>query len=94
MNDTRRVDVLDSGQDGADKVGGVGLVVVSLGTDTVEELATSAEIEDEVEVVCGFEVVMEGYDVGMAAGDVLEDGNFISNLETDTIQYLLDGFVC
>lgn len=82
MNDTRGVDVLDGAHDRTDKVGGVGLIVVSFGTDTVEEFTTSTEVEDEVEVMCGFEVVVQRYDVTMAAGDMLEDGDFIANLET------------
>jgi len=76
------VDVLDGAHDGTDKVGGVALVVVSLGTDAVEELATSAKVEDEVEVVRGLEIVVEGHDVTVTTGDVLEDGDFIANLET------------
>ena len=83
MHDTRRVDVLDGLHDGPDKAGGVGLVVVSLCTDAVEELAASAEVKDEVEVVGGFEIVVEGYDVTMATRDVLEDRDFIANLEMD-----------
>jgi hypothetical protein len=75
------VDVLDCLHDSPDKVGGVSLIVISFGTDTVKELATSTEVEDEVEVMRGFEVVVQGYDVTMATGDVLEDGNFIANLE-------------
>ena len=82
MDNTRRVDVLDGAHDGTDKVGGVTLVVVSLGTDAVEELATSAKVEDEVEVVRGLEIVVEGHDVTVTTGDVLEDGDFIANLET------------
>jgi len=81
MNDTGGVDVLDSAHDSADKVGGVGLIVVSFGTDAVEELATSTKVEDEVEVMRGFKIVVQRYDVTMATGDVFEDGNFIANLE-------------
>jgi hypothetical protein len=58
VNDTSGVDVLDGAHDGADKVGGVGLIVVSFGTNAIEELATSTEVEDEVEVMRGFEVVV------------------------------------
>lgn len=75
------MDVLDSAHDSADKVGGVGLIVVSFGTNAVEELATSTKVEDEVEVMCGFKVIVQRYDVTMATGDVLEDRNFITNLE-------------
>ena len=81
MNDTRGVDVLDSLHDSADKIGGVGLIVVSFGTNAVEELATSTKVEDEVKVMRGFKVIMQRYDVTMAPGDVLEDGDFITNLE-------------
>ena len=52
------MDVLDSLHDNPDKIGGVGLIVISFGTDAVEELATSTEVEDEVEVMRGFEVVV------------------------------------
>jgi len=58
VNDPRAVDVLDGAHDSADKVGGVGLIVVSFGTDAIKELATSTEVEDEVEVVRSFEVVV------------------------------------
>ena len=58
MNDTGGVDVLDGAHDGADEVSGVGLIVISFGTDAIEELATSTEVEDEVEVMCGFEIVV------------------------------------
>jgi hypothetical protein len=75
------VDILDGAHYGPDEVRGVAFVVVPFGTDAVEELATCAKIEDEVEIVRGFEVIVEGYDVGMAAGNVLEDGDFIANLE-------------
>ena len=81
MDDTRRVDVLDGVHDSADKVGGVSLGVVYLGTNAVEELATSAEVEDKVEVMRSFKIVVEGYDIRMASGDVLKDGDFIANLE-------------
>jgi hypothetical protein len=75
------MDVLDSAHDGADKVGGIGLGVVYLGADAVEKLATGAEVEDEVEIVRGFKIVVEGYDVRIASGNMLKDGNFIANLE-------------
>jgi hypothetical protein len=52
------MDVLDGAHDSADKVSGVGLIIVSFGTDAVKELATSAEVENEVEVVRSFEVVV------------------------------------
>ena len=81
MDDTRGVDILDRLHDSPDKVGGVGLVVIPFGTDAIEELATSTEVEDEVEVMRGFEVVVQCNDVAMATRDVLEDGNFIANLE-------------
>jgi len=71
VDDTRRVDVLDGAYNDADKVGGVGLVVVYLSTDAVEKLAASAEVEDKVEVVRGFKIVVEGYDVRIASGDML-----------------------
>lgn len=82
MDDTRRVDVLDGAQDGPDEVSGVGLGVVYFGTDAVEKLATSAEVKDKVEVVRGFKIVVQGYDVRMAPRDVLKDGDFIANLGT------------
>jgi hypothetical protein len=82
MDDTRRVDVLDGAHDGTDQAGSVGLIVVSFGTDAVKELATSAEVKDEVEIVGGFKIVVEGYDVAMATGDMLEDRDFITNLDS------------
>lgn len=76
------MDVLDGAHDGPDEVSGVSLGVVHFGTDAVEKLATSAEVEDEVEVVRGFKIVVQGYNVRMASGDVLKDGDFIANLGT------------
>ena len=47
------VEVCHGRQGRADQVRGVGLVVRALAADAVEELAAGAEVETEVEVVCG-----------------------------------------
>jgi hypothetical protein len=47
------MDVLHRAEDRAQERGGVGFEIVALGAYPVEELATRAEVEDEVEVVRG-----------------------------------------
>lgn len=53
MDDSTTMDVLHRAEDRAQERGGVGFEIVALGAYPVEELATRAEVEDEVEVVRG-----------------------------------------
>jgi hypothetical protein len=80
MDNSGRVDMLDGEHDGSNEVGGIGLVVVSLGADAIKELAASTEVEHEVEVVCSLEVVVEGDNVAVATRHLFQDGDLIADL--------------
>ena len=80
MNDTGAVNILDCAHDGSDKISGIGLKVVSFCANTIKELAASAEIEDEVEIVRRFKIVVERNNIAMASRDMFQDLNFVSDL--------------
>lgn len=58
MDDAAFVDVLDGLHDGPDQIRGILFVVVALGAYTIEQLTAGAQVEDKVEVVGGFEVIV------------------------------------
>lgn len=89
VDDATAVDIFDSLHDGPHKVGGIPLVVVALGAYAIKELATRAEVEDEIEVVCGLKVVVKRHDIAMALGDFLEDGNLVADHMLSALHELL-----
>jgi hypothetical protein len=90
VDNARTVDVLHRAHDSSNQSRRIGLKVVSLCTDTVKELATSAEIEDEIEIMRCFEVIMECDNIAMASRDVFQHLNFISNLADASVNILVD----
>lgn len=66
MDDSGGMDVLHGAHDGANQLGGIALGIITFGTNSIEEFTTGAEVEDEIEIVRGLEVVVKGYDIAVA----------------------------